>query len=189
MKITVFDLEDWEREGFEPLAGEHDVTLLPEHLSAKNADRHGDAEVVSGFVYLSFSEPVIEQLASLKLIATRSTGFEHIPLGVCREREITVCSVPTYGSNTVAEHEFGLLLTISHKLEETIDRTRKGDFSPKGLQGFDLQGKTMGIVGTGGIGRETIRIAKGFGMDVVAFDIEPDEEAAKQLDFRYASMD
>jgi len=189
MRITIFDLEDWEREGFERLAGEHDLTLLAEPLSAENAGRHGDAEVVSGFVYSSFGEKVMEQLSSLKLIATRSTGFDHIPLDVCRDRGITVCNVPTYGSNTVAEHVFGLLLTISHKLEEAIDRTRKGDFSPKGLQGFDLQGKTMGIVGTGGIGRETIRIAKGFGMDVVAFDIEPDEEAAKQLDFRYASMD
>lgn len=189
MKITIFDLEDWEREGFERLAGEHDLTLLAEPLSAENAGRHGDAEVVSGFVYSSFDEKVMEQLSSLKLIATRSTGFDHIAIDVCRERDITVCNVPTYGSNTVAEHVFGLLLTISHKLEEAIDRTRKGDFSPRGLQGFDLQGKTMGIIGTGDIGRETIRIAKGFGMDVLAFDIAPDEDAARQLDFQYADMD
>lgn len=189
MKITIFDLEDWEREGFECLADEHDLTLLSEPLSAENARRHGDAEVVSGFVYSSFDEKVMEQLLNLKLIATRSTGFDHIPLDLCRQRGITVCNVPTYGSNTVAEHVFGLLLTISHKLEEAIDRTRKGDFSPKGLQGFDLQGKTMGIIGTGGIGRETIRIARGFGMDVLAFDIQPDEDAAAQLGFRYVEMD
>jgi D-lactate dehydrogenase len=189
MKITIFDIEDWEREGFERLAGEHDLTLLAEPLSPENAGQHSDAEVVSGFVYSSFGDQVMEQLSSLKLIATRSTGFDHIPLEACRERGIAVCNVPTYGSNTVAEHVFGLLLTISHKLEEAIDRTRKGDFSPKGLQGFDLQGKTMGIVGTGDIGRETIRIAKGFGMDVLAFDVAPDEEAASQLGFRYVAMD
>ncbi|MEZ6097692.1 MAG: hydroxyacid dehydrogenase [Pirellulaceae bacterium] len=189
MKVAVFDLEDWERVGFDRLADEHELRMLADPLTTENASEHADAEVVSGFVTSTFDDQVMEQLASLKLIATRSTGFDHIPLGVCREREITVCNVPTYGSNTVAEHVFGLLLTISHKLEEAIDRTRKGDFSPKGLQGFDLQGKTMGIVGTGGIGRETIRIAKGFGMDVVAFEIEPDEEAARRLDFRYASMD
>lgn len=189
MKITIFDLEDWEREGFERLAGEHDVTLLAEPLSEENAAEHSDAEVVSGFIYSSFGDHVIEQLSNLKLVATRSTGFDHIPIDLCRERGIAVCNVPTYGSNTVAEHVFGLLLTISHKLEEAIDRTRKGDFSPKGLQGFDLQGKTMGIVGTGSIGRDAIRIAKGFGMDVLAFDVAPDEEAALRLDFRYVALD
>lgn len=189
MKITIFDLEDWERESFERLAHDHELKLLAEPLSAENAGQHSDAEVVSGFVYSTFSDQVIERLANLKLIATRSTGFDHIPLDLCHDRGITICNVPTYGSITVAEHVFGLLLTISHKLEEAIDRTRKGDFSPKGLQGFDLHGKTMGIIGTGDIGRETIRIAKGFGMDVLAFDVQPDENAAGQLGFRYTSME
>ena len=189
MKITIFDLEDWERESFERLADEHDLKLLAQPLTSENASEHGDAEVVSGFVTSTFSDKVMEQLTSLKFIASRSTGFDHIPRELCRERDITVSNVPTYGSNTVAEHVFGLLLTISHKLEEAIDRTRKGDFSPKGLQGFDLQGKTLGIIGTGGIGRETIRIARGFDMTVLAFDIQPDQEAARQLGFRYVAMD
>jgi D-lactate dehydrogenase len=144
---------------------------------------------VSGFVYSKFSKDILQQLDDLKLIVTRSTGFDHIPLGVCRERGVTVCNVPTYGSHTVAEHVFGLLLTISHRLEQAIDRTRKGDFTPRGLQGFDLRGRTMGIIGTGGIGRETARIAKGFGMDVLAHDIQPDEQAARQLGFRYVGLD
>lgn len=189
MKITIFDLEDWEREGFESLSDQHEVTLLSEPLTVKTAAEHREAEVVSGFVYSKFSQEVLQQLENLKLIATRSTGYDHIPLDICREREITVCNVPTYGSNTVAEHVFGLLLTISHNLEQAIDRTRKGDFSPKGLQGFDLLGKTMGIIGTGDIGQETIRIAKGFGMKVLASDIQPDEEAAQKLGFRYVSLD
>lgn len=189
MKITIFDLEDWERASFESLADEHEIRLLSEPLSLQNAAAHREAEVVSGFVYSSFSPAVMQQLKSLKLIATRSTGFDHIPLDTCRARKITVCNVPTYGSNTVAEHVFGLLLVISHKLEQAIDRTRKGDFSPKGLQGFDLFLKTMGVIGTGGIGLETIRIAKGFGMEVLASDIQPDEEAARRLDFHYVSME
>jgi D-lactate dehydrogenase len=189
MRIRIFDLEDWEREGFERLAEDHELKLLSEPLKLENAGKHGDAEVVSGFIYSQFSAGVMQQLTNLKLVATRSTGFDHIPLDVCRQRGITVCNVPTYGSHTVAEHVFGLLLTISHRLEPAIDRTRKGDFSPKGLQGFDLQGKTMGIVGTGDIGRETIRIAKGFAMNVIGFDIQPDEAAAKELGFHYVSMD
>lgn len=189
MRIAVFDLNEWELAGFERLAEEHELHLWEESLTGDNASAHADAEVVSGFVTSTLDDEVLEQLTNVKLIATRSTGFDHISLDVCRARDIAVCNVPTYGSHTVAEHVFGLLLTISHKLEEAIDRTRKGDFSPKGLQGFDLQGKTMGIVGAGDIGRETIRIAKGFGMDVVAFDVAPDEKAAQRLDFQYASMD
>lgn len=189
MKITIFDLEDWEREGFERLANDHDLTLLKESLTPENAAKHSEAEVVSGFVYSSFKNGVMDSLKNLRLIATRSTGFDHIPIDVCHQRDIKVCNVPTYGSTTVAEHVFGLLLTISHRLEEAIDRTRKGDFSPRGLQGFDLLGKTMGIIGTGGIGREAIRIARGFGMTVLAFDIAPDEEAARSLDFRYTDPD
>jgi D-lactate dehydrogenase len=89
----------------------------------------------------------------------------------------------------VAEHVFGLLLTISHKLDQAIDRTRRGDFSPKGLQGFDLEGKTMGVIGTGSIGKSVIRIAKGFNMNVIAFDVNPDQEAAQKMGYEYADFD
>lgn len=189
MKITIFELEEWERAWFEQLSNEHEVTLLAEPLTSENVSEHADAEAISTFIYSRFTDDVIKQLKSLRLIATRSTGFDHIPLDVCRQRDIAVCNVPTYGNNTVAEHVFGLLLVISHKLDQAIDRTRKGDFSPKGLQGFDLFGKTLGVIGTGGIGKETIRIAKGFGMKILAFDVQPDNEAAKRLDFQYTCMD
>lgn len=189
MKIAIFDLEDWERSGFESLCDEHEVELLTEPLTPENAADHRDAEVVSGFITSEFSAAVIDQLENLRLIATRSTGFDHIPLEICHKRDIAVCNVPTYGSHTVAEHVFALLLTISHKLEQAIDRTRKGDFSSQGLQGFDLRDKTIGIVGTGDIGLETIHIAKGFRMNVLAFDVKPNEQAAQELAFRYVSLE
>jgi D-lactate dehydrogenase len=81
---------------------------------------------------------VLEQFDDLKLIATRSTGFDHIAVDYCREQGITICNVPSYGDNTVAEHVFGLLLAISHNIVEAVDRTRRGDFSLSGLRGFDL---------------------------------------------------
>jgi D-lactate dehydrogenase len=162
---------------------------VSEPLSAGNAEQYSDAEVVSGFISSKFDGSVIEKLESVRMIATRSTGFDHIAMNACRQRGITVCNVPTYGSHTVAEHVFGLLLTISHNLEQAIDRTRKGDFSSRGLQGFDLLDKTIGIIGTGDIGLETIRIAKGFRMNVVAFDIQPNQQAARELDFHYVQMD
>ncbi|MEQ8846666.1 hydroxyacid dehydrogenase [Botrimarina sp.] len=189
MKVVIFELEEWERDHVQQLSDQHQVTALSEPLTAENAADHSDAEVVSTFIYSELTEEVIGKLQSLKLIATRSTGVDHIPIDACERRGVKVCNVPSYGSNTVAEHVFGLLLTISHKLDRAIDRTRKGDFSPRGLQGFDLRGKTMGVVGTGDIGRETIRIAKGFRMEVVAFDVKPDEAAADEMGFAYADMD
>lgn len=99
-----------------------------------------------------------------------------------------VCNVPFYGECTVAEHVFGLLLTISHNLTKAINRTRRGDFTMQGLRGFDLLGKTIGIVGTGRIGQCVIRIAKGFGMDILAYDVNPQEDFAFTMGFRYVDL-
>jgi D-lactate dehydrogenase len=189
MKIVIFELEDWERGAFEQLREGHDVELLSAPLTLETAAEHADAEVVSTFIYSRLDRDVLERLPKLKLIATRSTGFDHIDLDHCQQNHVAVCNVPTYGENTVAEHVFGLLLTLSHKLDQAIDRTRKGDFSPRGLQGFDLEGKTFGVIGTGNIGRHTIRIARGFGMVVLAHDVKPDEEAARELGFDYVGLD
>jgi D-lactate dehydrogenase len=89
----------------------------------------------------------------------------------------------------VAEHVFALLLAISHKVVEASNRTRAGNFSLKGLQGFDLQGKVLGVIGTGAIGRQVIEIAQGFHMNVLSFDLRPDEQFASKVGFHYASMD
>lgn len=189
MKIVIYEVEDWEKQAFDQLQEEHEVVLLREPLRAGNAGDHPDAEIISAFIYSNLGRDILKQFGNLKFIATRSTGFDHIDLEQCAERDILVANVPTYGENTVAEHVFGLLLTISHNLDKAVDRTRKGDFSPQGLQGFDLEGRTMGVIGTGAIGRCVIRIARGFSMNVVAFDVEPDQEAAERLGFQYVSMD
>jgi D-lactate dehydrogenase len=134
-------------------------------------------------------EAVVDALPDLRLVASRSTGIDHIDAGCCEAHGITICNVPSYGKHTVAEHVFGLLLMISHRLEEAVDRTRKGDFSARGLQGFDLRGRTLGVIGTGDIGRAVIRIARGFDMEVLAFDVEPDEQAAADLGFAYVGLE
>jgi D-lactate dehydrogenase len=188
MKITSFELEGWERQAFETFRRTHDLELLSTSLSCSNADEYADSEVISTFIYSDLDRSVLEQLPRLRLIATRSTGVDHIDLDYCEQHNVAVCNVPNYGDNTVAEHVFALLLMLSHKMDQAVDRTRKGDFSPRGLQGFDLQGKTFGVIGTGNIGRHAIRIARGFGMEVVAYDVEPDPEAASQLDFTYVEM-
>jgi D-lactate dehydrogenase len=189
MKIAVFEVEHWEREAFKELGSEHEVRFSNRPLRASNANRYASTEVLSPFIYSDLSSTVLQQFKHLKLIATRSTGFDHIDIDYCQKRGITVCNVPVYGENTVAEHVFALLLAISHKMCEAVERTRRGDFSQQGLQGFDLRGKTLGIIGTGNIGQCVIEIARGFRMEVVAFDVRPDEKLASELGFRYVAME
>jgi D-lactate dehydrogenase len=189
MKISVFEAEPWEQESFEALKGDHEIRFAEEALDKENGKEHEDADVISTFIYSNLGVDVLEAFKNLRLISTRSTGFDHIELEYCASRDITVCNVPTYGENTVAEHVFALLLTISHNLTEAIDRTRKGDFSQKGLRGFDLMGKRIGVIGTGSIGQCVVKIAKGFQMDVVAFDVNPSQDASDHLGFSYVGLD
>lgn len=189
MKIVAFEVEDWEADAFQELSDKHDVQTTANPLRGDSVSGYADARIVTPFINSQLGADVLEQFEDLKLIATRSTGYDHIDVDYCNEHGIAVCNVPTYGSNTVAEHVFGLLLTISHRLEQAVDRTRKGDFSPRGLQGFDLMGRTIGVIGTGDIGLSTIRIARGFSMNVLAFDIAPNHDAAEALGFEYCDMD
>jgi len=189
MKIVIFEVETWEREAFAGLGHAHDIVYLATPLTADNAADFADADIVSTFIYSDLGRPVLEQFADLKLVATRSTGFDHIALDCCDERGIRVANVPDYGANTVAEHVFALLSAISHRMIDAVDRTRRGDFSQQGLQGFDLMGKTLGVIGTGHIGAHAARIARGYDMQVVAFDLHPDADLAARTGFRYVGMD
>ena len=189
MKVAVFEAEDWEQESFHALSAEHEVRFSKKRLTGKIASDFEEAEIISPFIYSQLDENVLQHFSNLKLIATRSTGFDHIDTDFCKENRIAISNVPAYGDNTVAEHVFGLLLTISHNLVQAIDRTRRGDFSMQGLMGFDLLGKTLGVIGTGNIGLFVLEIAKGFQMDTIAYDVFPKEEAASKFGFRYVGMD
>ena len=133
---------------------------------------------------------MLSHLPNLQLITTRSTGYDHIDLVACVKHGTAVANVPSYGSPTVAEFAFALILTLSRKIYDAYHRVREdGSFQLDGLQGFDLKGKTLGVVGTGDIGRAVVRIANGFEMKVVASDVKPDEEFAKEQSFRYCELD
>lgn len=141
------------------------------------------------FVYSHITEDILEMFPDLTMIVTMSTGFDHIDLESCKKRNITVHNVPRYGDVTVAEHTFALILSLSRKIPESLDRTREHDFSPIGLEGFDLSGKTLGIIGMGKIGAHVAQIARGFGMNILAFDLFPQEELAQNLKFQYVSLE
>jgi D-lactate dehydrogenase len=125
----------------------------------------------------------------VRLIATRSTGHDHIDLRACASRGVAVANVPSYGSNTVAEHTFGLLLAVTRRIAATYHRAQLGEFGREGLRGIDLARKTLGVVGTGRIGAHVIRIARGFSMRVLAYDPLPDDKLEAALTFEYVPLE
>ncbi|MCR4274841.1 MAG: NAD(P)-binding domain-containing protein [Candidatus Campbellbacteria bacterium] len=167
-----------------------EAVYVPEILSEETLPLALDAPIISVFSASPVSEEELQKLPQLKYIATRSTGYDHITIAATTKRGIIVSNVPSYGENTVAEHAFGLLLALSKKIFAGFEQIReKGDFEFEALQGFDLKGKTIGVVGAGRIGCHSIAIAKGFGMNVLAYDLFPKPELATQLGFSYVSLD
>ena len=162
---------------------------LPCALQDCPAERYADAAILSVFVHSQVTAEVLDAMPRLRMIATRSTGYDQIDLATCNRRGIPVANVPRYGENTVAEHTFGLILSLSRKIHKAYQRTVAGDFSLLGLEGFDIKGKTIGVVGAGSIGLHVVRIAKGFGMQVITFDVRPNPLIAEVLGFDYVSLD
>ncbi len=152
-------------------------------------EQYHDTEILSVFVHTMLTREVLNHMPNLRFIATRTTGYDHIDLDVCNTRGIPISNVPHYGENTVAEHTFGLILSLSRKIYLAYQRTIVNDFSLVELEGFDLKGKTLGVVGAGSIGLHVIRIAKGFGMNVIAYDVKPNPLIAEVLDFEYIDLD
>jgi D-lactate dehydrogenase len=189
MKLAVFEAEDWEEAAFGALQPAHQVSVTGQPLNRSTAAGHADAEVISPFVYSRIDEDVLRQMPALKLIATRSTGFDHIDLASCARRNIVVSNVPDYGDSTVAEHAFALLLALARNLVECVEHTRRGWFTAPNVRGMELRGKTIAVIGTGRIGRRVIEIAKGFGMTVLAVDQREDAVAAVGMGFTYGALD
>ncbi len=189
IKIAFFEVSKEDREYVEKHHRENDILLFEETLTIESAHHAKDCEVISVFINSKLDKEVLDALPKVKMIATRSTGFDHIDKAECSARGIRITNVPSYGENTVAEHAFALILALSRNVHKSYMRTLRNDFSIEGLKGFDLNGKTLGVIGTGRIGMHVIRIAKGFGMHVLAFDTHQDIFLSEILHFKYSSMD
>lgn len=185
VKIAFFEVEKWEENYLRKRLAGHKVVFSNKKLTPATVGLAKGCPVVSTFVFSQVDEKTLSALPKLKLLTTMSTGFDHIDLKACARRRITVCNVPAYGENTVAEHTFALILAISRKLVPSVERTRKGEFSRDGLRGFELHGKTLGLIGTGKIGCAVARIARGFNMKVIAFDIFQNQELQENLGVEY----
>lgn len=166
-----------------------ELTFLEEGLTAETVSEARNAQIISIHVSSKVDAELMQKLPALKMIAARSTGFDNIDLAAAKKRDIVVCNVPGYGANTVAEYAFMLMLAVSRRLLPSVEQVRAGRIDHPELTGFDLKGKTLGVVGTGNIGRHTIRMGRGFEMQVIAFDPFENHDAALELGFSYVSLD
>ena len=192
MKAAFFELEGWEIPVIErelPSHGVEVVKLEKRPLEETDLEEIKDVEVLSVFIYSKVNREVIDALPNLKLITTRSTGFDHIDVDYASERGIAVCNVPDYGMETVAEYTLMLILSLLRKLRPTLERTCRGIFSREGLRGHDLEGKTVGVVGTGRIGSRLIKLLSGFELNVLAYDVKPKEELIEKFGVRYVPLE
>lgn len=189
MKIVFFETEVWEKTYLSAHLRSHNLSFFESRLTSELAKKNTDAEAISIFIYSQVDREILDLLPKLKLITTRSMGYDHIDLAACKEKGIAVCRVPDYGDHTVAEHTFGLILSLSRNIFRARERTEHGEFDYHGLQGFDLFGKTLGVIGGGKIGLNVARIAvSGFGMRVLVYDLFPKAEMAHQIGFQYAPL-
>lgn len=190
MRIAFFELEGWENHLILKEFPHHEVYLSRNKLTPDEIPSDTGFEALSVFVDSRLTADVIAKFPNLKFIAARSTGYDHIDIAACKARGIAVSYVPGYGDNTVAEFAFGLLLSLTRKVYLGADRVKEhGSFSLEGLRGVDLLGRTIGVIGTGRIGRHALRIAQGFGMRIVAFDTKPDQQFAKDTGFEYHPLE
>jgi D-lactate dehydrogenase len=185
-KISLFEVTLPDKAYFKKALKKYNVYFFHNKIDKNCLPKQNNFKIISPFVNSKIDKKVIAHFPNLKFIAARSTGVDHIDLKECQKRGIKVANVPIYGDNTVAEHTFALILNLSRKIFKSFDQIKEtGSFSLREIQGIDLKNKILGIIGTGNIGRYVISIAKAFQMKVLAFDLYPNKELTKKLDFKY----
>jgi D-lactate dehydrogenase len=191
-QIAFYDTKSYDRVFFDPLAEKQGIDLVYHdfRLAESNAASAGGADAVCVFVNDKMDEACLGALAEMgiRLVALRCAGFNNLDLDAAKRLGITIVRVPAYSPYSVAEHTVALLLTLNRKIHRAYNRVRELNFSLGGLVGFDLHGKTVGILGTGKIGRITAGIFRGFGCKVLAQDLYPDEEWAEKNGVSYRTL-
>lgn len=168
---------------------EHELIFTRGHVDKNNINKIKDVGILSVSINSPITADIIKSFPNLKLITTRSTGFDHIDRETAKKRGVAVSNVPTYGARTVAEFTFALILATSRQAHHAYSRLREeGTTSVSDYEGFDLFRKNIGIIGTGNIGKNVGRIARGFNMDICAYDTYPDEEFSKEIGCQYKEL-
>lgn len=192
MRVAVFSTKRYDRDFLTAATGEsgHELRFLEARLSEDSAALAQDSDAICAFVNDDLSAPVLNALAALgvRLVALRCAGFNHVDLAAARELGLAVARVPAYSPHAVAEHTIALILALNRKIHRAHNRVREGNFALDGLLGFDLHGKTVGVVGTGKIGQVVAQILAGFGCTLLGNDIAPNP-ACERLGMRYVSRE
>lgn len=185
-KIAFFDTKPYDRKWFDELNTDFKFKYHEHKLTADSAELAKGCRAVVAFVNDTLDKETIDRLCEIgvELIAMRCAGYNNVDIKYAKGR-INVVRVPTYSPYAVAEHAMALLLTLNRKIHRASNRTRDFNFSLNGLTGFDLHGKTAGIIGTGQIGCIFMEICKGFGMNVIAYDLYPKKDSG----INYVSID
>src|SRR5437868_1078782 len=187
MKIAFFDTHHFEKEVFESENKKHahQIVYFEGRLTSQSADLAKGFDVVCSFVNDQLDAVTLARLKAhkVRLIALRSAGFNHVDLKVAQNLELPVVRVPEYSPYAVAEHAVALLMTLNRKIHRAYLRVREMNFSIEGLVGFDMAGKTEGVIGTGRIGRVFVKIMNGFGCRVLAFDKDRDESLGNLVEY------
>jgi D-lactate dehydrogenase len=193
MKIAFFDIHRFEREPFERANATRElpITFLEPRLTSQTVDLARGFEVVCSFVNDRIDTNVVAALRSggTRLVALRCAGYNHVDLAAAASAGLRVVRVPEYSPHAVAEHAVALVLALNRKIHRAHARVREGNFSLDGLVGYDLFGKTVGVVGTGRIGAAAAAIFRGFGCTVLLCDQTPNPALSQRLDARYVSLD
>lgn len=173
MKIAFFSTQPYDKEYFERYNTAHRIKYFEAQLNAETVDLAKGCEAICAFVNDQLNAGVIKALAGIgvKLIAQRCAGFNNVDLAAAIENNIRVVRVPAYSPHAVAEHALALIMTLNRKTHKAYNRVREGNFSLDRLTGFDLYGKTVGVIGTGKIGQCFAHIMLGLGCKVLAFDL------------------
>jgi D-lactate dehydrogenase len=191
MRVTVFSTKPYDREFLSRAnTRPHELLFLETHLDARTASLVEGSGAVCVFVNDHVDRDVLQRLvhSGVGLVALRSAGFNHVDLAAAVELGVTIARVPAYSPHAVAEHTVGLILSLNRKLHRAYARVRDGNFSLEGLLGFDLHGRTVGVVGTGNVGTVFATIMAGFGCRLLAFDPEPNDEC-RALGVRYVGLE
>ncbi|KIO49861.1 2-hydroxyacid dehydrogenase [Nitrosospira sp. NpAV] len=191
--VAFYDAKPYDRQYFEraPGAGRLRPRFHEFRLVEETADTAAGAQAVCIFVNDRLTRPCLEVLhrAGVRLIALRCAGFDNVDIDVARKLGLVVTYVPAYSPHAIAEHTIGLLLTLNRKIHHAYNRTREHNFSLNGFVGFDICGKTVGIIGAGRIGRIVAQIFRGFEARVIACDLLPSVDWAKEHGVTYADFD
>ena len=187
INVAFFSTQKYDREYFDQTVQGQPIKIryFDSPLNEQTAKLANDCDVVCVFVNDEVHASVVEILADagVKLVALRCAGFNNVDMDACAQHGIRVVRVPEYSPHSVAEHTFGLVLTLNRKIHKAFNRVREGNFALDGLLGFDLHGKSIGVIGCGKIGSQVAKIAKGFSMDVLLVDPNPNPELEQYGDF------